>query len=220
MRGRDNVDDAFRQVKEIRPDVVLVDISLKDSHGIELISQVKAFDERIKMLVWSMFDEKIYAERAIRAGAMGYISKQEPIENVIEAMRHVLQGNMYLSPHMTNNVLRRLGGGEARFRPDRRPFQSGNRGLPNARPGHDHESDRQKAGRQPENHRSPPRTHQDQTEPPKRLRTELPGRAMGAGKRLTAVDENSRKLPLNGARASRPLISLQSTPRIDASRRA
>jgi DNA-binding NarL/FixJ family response regulator len=110
--GADNVADAFRQVQEIRPDLVLVDISLKDSHGIELISQIKEFDDRIKMLVWSMFDEKIYAERTIRAGAMGYICKQESIENVVEAIRNVLQGNMYLSPHMTNNILRRLGGGE------------------------------------------------------------------------------------------------------------
>lgn len=110
--GADNVADAFRQVQEIRPDLVLVDISLKDSHGIELISQIKGFDERIKMLVWSAFDEKIYAERSIRAGAMGYVCKKEPIENVIEAIRNVLQGNMYLSPLMTNNLLRRLGGGE------------------------------------------------------------------------------------------------------------
>jgi DNA-binding NarL/FixJ family response regulator len=112
FEGADNVTDAFCQVQEIRPDLVLVDVSLKDSHGIELISQIKSFDPSIKMLVWSMFDEKIYAERTIRAGAMGYISKQEPIENVIEAIHEVLQGNMYLSPHMTNNLLRRLGGGD------------------------------------------------------------------------------------------------------------
>lgn len=112
FEGADNVADAFRQVQELRPELVLVDISLKDSHGIELISQIKDFDERVKMLVWSMFDEKIYAERTIRAGAMGYICKQEPISNVIEAIRTVLQGNMYLSPHMTNNLLRRLGGGD------------------------------------------------------------------------------------------------------------
>lgn len=110
--GPDNVDDAFRQIQELRPDLVLVDISLKDSHGIELISKVKEFEPRIKMLVWSMFDEKIYAERAIRVGAMGYICKKEPITNVIDAIRHVIQGNMYLSPHMTNSVLRRLSGGE------------------------------------------------------------------------------------------------------------
>jgi DNA-binding NarL/FixJ family response regulator len=112
FEGADNVADAFRQVQELRPDLVLVDISLKDSHGIELISQIKDFDERIKMLVWSMFDEKIYAERTIRAGAMGYICKQEPISNVLDAIRAVLAGNMYLSPNMTNNLLRRLGGGE------------------------------------------------------------------------------------------------------------
>ncbi len=110
--GADNVVDAFRQVEELRPDLVLVDISLKDSHGIELISQIKEFDARIKMLVWSTFDEKIYAERTIRAGAMGYVGKKEPIENVVEAIRNVLQGNMYLSPNMTNNILRRLGGGD------------------------------------------------------------------------------------------------------------
>jgi DNA-binding NarL/FixJ family response regulator len=112
FEGADNVDDAFKQVQEIRPDMVLVDISLKDSHGIELISQIKEFDERIKMLVWSAFEEKIYAERSIRAGAMGYVCKKEPIANVVAAIRTLLQGNMYLSPLMTNNLLRRLGGGE------------------------------------------------------------------------------------------------------------
>jgi DNA-binding NarL/FixJ family response regulator len=112
LEGADNVADAFQQVQELRPELVLVDISLKDSHGIELISQIKDFDERIRMLVWSMFDEKIYAERTIRAGAMGYICKQEPIANVLEAIRTILAGNMYLSPLMTNNLLRRLGGGD------------------------------------------------------------------------------------------------------------
>jgi DNA-binding NarL/FixJ family response regulator len=112
FEGGDNVAGAFEKVREIRPDLVLVDISLKDSHGIELITQIKEFDEHIKMLVWSAFDEKIYAERTIRAGAMGYIGKQESIDKVLEAIRQVLQGNMYLSPHMTNQILRRLGGGE------------------------------------------------------------------------------------------------------------
>lgn len=115
--GADNVDDAFRQVQEIRPDIVLVDISLKDSHGIELISQIKQFDEHIKILVWSMFDEKIYAERAVRAGAMGYICKKEPIGNVISAFRAVLQGNVSLSPQMTNNLLQRRQRGDLERNP-------------------------------------------------------------------------------------------------------
>lgn len=110
--GADNVAEAFEQVREHRPDVVLVDISLKDSHGIELIAKIKEFDDSIKMLVWSAFDEKIFAERAVRTGAMGYISKDEPIEIVLEAIRSVLGGTMYLSPGMTNRILRRLGGGD------------------------------------------------------------------------------------------------------------
>jgi DNA-binding NarL/FixJ family response regulator len=117
FEGADNVEDAYRQVREIRPNVVVVDVSLKDSHGIELISLVKDLDPEIKTLVWSMFDEKIYAERTIRAGASGYIGKQEPIENVIAAIRCVLGGNMFLSPLMTNVILRRLGGGEIESNP-------------------------------------------------------------------------------------------------------
>jgi DNA-binding NarL/FixJ family response regulator len=115
--GADNVADAFAQVREQRPDLVLVDVSLKDSHGIELIAQIKEFDEGIKMLVWSAFDEKTFAERAVRAGAMGYVSKEEPYQNVLEAIRRVLDGNMYLSPGMTNKILRRLGGGEVNHDP-------------------------------------------------------------------------------------------------------
>jgi DNA-binding NarL/FixJ family response regulator len=112
FEGADNVTEAFQQVREIRPDLVLLDISLKDSHGIELISLIKEFDESIKTLVWSVYDEKIYAERTIRAGANGYLDKQEPIANVLAAIRKVLRGDMHLSPQMTNNLIRRLGGGE------------------------------------------------------------------------------------------------------------
>jgi DNA-binding NarL/FixJ family response regulator len=111
--GADNVEDAMRYAKELRPDLVVVDMSLKGSHGIELITQLKAFDERIKTLVWSMFDEKIYAERALRAGAMGYVNKQEPIETVIAAIRQVLLNDVYLSPTMTSRVLQRLGSGKS-----------------------------------------------------------------------------------------------------------
>jgi DNA-binding NarL/FixJ family response regulator len=110
--GADNVTEALAQVREQRPDLVLIDVSLKDSHGLELISQIKEFDDHIKMLVWSAFDEKTFAERAVRAGAMGYISKEESYQNVLEAIRHVLGGNMFLSPGMTNKILRRLGGGD------------------------------------------------------------------------------------------------------------
>jgi len=106
--GADTVADALQQVESTCPDLLLVDIVLKDSHGIDLISQIKARHAHVKMLVWSMFDEKIYAERALRAGASGYINKQEPVENVVDAIRRVLGGEVYLSPQMATSLLRRL----------------------------------------------------------------------------------------------------------------
>jgi DNA-binding NarL/FixJ family response regulator len=108
--GTDNLADAVQQIKSLLPDLIVVDISLKDSNGIELITQVKAFNDSIKSLVWSMFDEKIFAERAIRAGAKGYINKQEPVERVLDAVRQVLRGEMYLSPAITRHLLQRLAG--------------------------------------------------------------------------------------------------------------
>ena len=107
--GAQSVSEAIEKVETLRPDLVIVDISLKESHGIELISQLKARDEKAKMLVWSMFDEKVFAERVLRAGAMGYVNKQEPVETVIRAVRQVLGGDVYLSRQMANYVARRIG---------------------------------------------------------------------------------------------------------------
>ena len=109
----DSVADALREADSLRPDLVVVDISLKDSHGMELITQLKSSHQDTKMLVWSMFDEMVFAERVLRAGAMGYINKQESVENVVDAIRHVLRGEIYLSPRMTNHVLTRIGRGES-----------------------------------------------------------------------------------------------------------
>jgi DNA-binding NarL/FixJ family response regulator len=108
----EDVAGALQQVRALHPDLVVVDISLKDSHGMELIEQIKASHPEVKMLVWSMFDEKVFAERALRAGAMGYINKRQAIQKVVEAIRQVLNGEMYLSPQMTNLFLRRVGGRE------------------------------------------------------------------------------------------------------------
>ena len=107
--GAESVVDALQQVEATRPDLVLVDITLRDSHGVELIQLLKDGPHTVKMLVWSMFDEKLYAERVLRAGASGYINKQEPMKKVLEAMRQVLRGDVYLSPPMTIAVLRHVG---------------------------------------------------------------------------------------------------------------
>jgi len=104
--------DALQQVKETRPDLVVVDISLKSGSGIELIKQIKAMAPHIKMLVSSVYDESLYAERALRAGAMGYINKEEALDNIIGAIRQVLSGRVYLSGEMTSRMLHRSLGGE------------------------------------------------------------------------------------------------------------
>jgi len=104
--------DALRQVEVKHPDVVVVDISLQSGNGIELIQQIKERDDRIKTLVSSMHDESLFAERALRAGAMGYLNKQEPTEKVIDAIREVINGQVYLSSKMANRLLQSVVGGE------------------------------------------------------------------------------------------------------------
>ena len=106
--GADNVADAIKDVETLHPDLVVVDMSLNDGSGIELITAIKARCADVKTLVWSMFDEKLFAERALQAGAMGYVNKKEPIENMVNAVRQVLQGNIYLSAQMTTRLLHRV----------------------------------------------------------------------------------------------------------------
>ena len=104
--------EALRQVEANRPDVAVVDISLGGDNGIELIEQIKALYPGIKTLVSSMHDEKTFAGRALRAGAMGYINKRESIRKVIDAVRQVLRGEVYLSPQMASQLLHRAAVGE------------------------------------------------------------------------------------------------------------
>jgi len=101
----EGVEEALAEFKIRNPDLVLIDISLKNGHGLELIKQIKLHNPETKMLVVSAYDESFYAERALRAGALGYISKQECRENVITAIRTVLDGHRYLSPQMTDQLL-------------------------------------------------------------------------------------------------------------------
>jgi len=111
--GAVNVDEALRKVEELRPDLVIVDISLEGSNGIQLIHELRARGDNIKTIVWSMFDEMVYAERALRAGTMGYVNKQEPTANVVEAIRHVLGGEVYLSPKLAKYLVHRVGGAQS-----------------------------------------------------------------------------------------------------------
>ena len=101
----DSEDEALSLVKNVDPDLVLIDISLKSGHGLDLIKRIRSFNPAIKMLVISGFQESLYAERAFRAGALGYLNKQESNEKMIEAIRTVLAGKRFLSPEISRRLI-------------------------------------------------------------------------------------------------------------------
>jgi DNA-binding NarL/FixJ family response regulator len=103
----DDVDQALAVVKAQKPDLVVVDISLKTGNGLDLIKQLKGGDTEIKVLVASMYDEALYAERSIRAGAMGYVNKQEMPQQLLTAIRQVLAGRMYLNADLADRLVQR-----------------------------------------------------------------------------------------------------------------
>jgi DNA-binding NarL/FixJ family response regulator len=105
----DNIRDAMTIIEATRPDAALVDISLQGSSGLELIKDLKAQKIRLPVLVLSMHDEGLYAERVLRAGAKGYISKQGSPAEVIDAIRKVIAGRIYVSEQVNGTILERLG---------------------------------------------------------------------------------------------------------------
>lgn len=103
----EDIETALEAIATFHPDLVLVDISLKGTDGIKLIKEVKTQYPSILLLVVSMHEESLYAERALRMGAMGYIMKQEAPEKMLTAIRRVLDGEVYLSPKMLKHILSR-----------------------------------------------------------------------------------------------------------------
>ena len=99
---------ALKGIKATAPDLVIVDISLGGASGIDLIKSIKKDYEDLPVLVVSMHDESLYAERAVRAGAMGYVMKHEPSKTVKIAIRKVLGGDMHLSENMANTIAGRV----------------------------------------------------------------------------------------------------------------
>ena len=105
----DNSIEAMRLIHETKPDIAIVDITLNGSSGLELIKDIKAQGFAINVLVLSMHDEELYAERALRAGAKGYITKNEASSEVVNAIRQVMSGDVYASRKMTSKLLTKLG---------------------------------------------------------------------------------------------------------------
>lgn len=102
----EDIPSAVNLIVKLEPDLAVIDISLKDGNGIDLIKRIKSRCPEVRIVVWSMHDESLYAERALRAGAMSYINKAEPTSRLIEALRAVREGKVFLSESMTERMLR------------------------------------------------------------------------------------------------------------------
>lgn len=104
----DNIKDALAMISEQKPDIAIVDITLRGSSGLELLKDLKAQGIEVPVLVLSMHDEELYAERALRSGARGYITKREASSEVVSALRKVLAGELYVSKQMTTRLIERI----------------------------------------------------------------------------------------------------------------
>jgi DNA-binding NarL/FixJ family response regulator len=109
----EDVASAVRQIEVLHPDIILLDISLNGRDGLELLKIVRGRDQRLPILILSMLDESLYAERALRAGANGYIMKQEATEKVLVAIRRILDGELYVSDRVASTMLHQFVGGSA-----------------------------------------------------------------------------------------------------------
>jgi len=104
-------DEAYEPIKRLAPDVGVIDLGLGESNGMDLVRLLNDADLDVRLLVLSMYDEQLYAERAIQAGALGYIMKEEVSHRILAAVRRVAEGKHYLSEAMTESILERSAGG-------------------------------------------------------------------------------------------------------------
>ena len=107
----DGATSALQAIREAAPDFVVLDISLDGPDGLELLKTLRVRYPNLPVLVLSMHDEAVYAERALRAGANGYIMKQEATDRVLTAIRHILSGDVYLSDRLTKRMLQQFVNG-------------------------------------------------------------------------------------------------------------
>lgn len=103
-----NISDALQTIPECRPDIVTVDLTLEDGSGLKLIEDLLSSCSTLPILVLSMHDETVYAERCLRAGARGYIMKREPPKRVLSALRTILGGDTYISESLKPKILNKL----------------------------------------------------------------------------------------------------------------
>lgn len=115
--GAASAGEAFSLLERTAPEVAIIDVALGDADGLDLIQNLRAQFPDLRVVVFSMYDELIYAERAIRAGAAGYVMKNSSTTTIIEAIRCVLRGDIFLSRHMASRMLTRIAS-PGRARPE------------------------------------------------------------------------------------------------------
>jgi DNA-binding NarL/FixJ family response regulator len=107
---------ALQMIESLKPDILIVDISLNGPDGLDLLKNIRTKDPSLPVLILSMHDESIYAERALRAGANGYIMKQEATEKVLVALRRILSREIYVSSRVASKMLQQFVGGNPGMR--------------------------------------------------------------------------------------------------------
>jgi DNA-binding NarL/FixJ family response regulator len=101
---------ALRKVRKLKPDIVVVDLTLSGGNGLELIKSIHKDHPQIKTIVSTMHDENVYGERALRAGARGYVNKHDPARTILKAIRQVLDGKMFFSDTLIQKLMQRTAG--------------------------------------------------------------------------------------------------------------
>ncbi len=111
-----DLNETLQLLKQLQPDVVIVDIQLKNSDGLQLVQRIKTQYESVGILVWSVYPDRLYAERALHAGALGYINKEHTTGRIVEAIRRIREGHIYLSEEMVQHLLGHAVGGSQTLR--------------------------------------------------------------------------------------------------------
>ncbi|MGI9070927.1 MAG: response regulator transcription factor [Bryobacteraceae bacterium] len=111
-----DMQNAVQLIEALKPDILIVDISLDGPDGLDLLKHIRTQAPGLPVLILSMHDESIYAERALRAGANGYMMKQEATNNVLDALRRILNREVYVSPPIANKMLQQFVGGAGTYK--------------------------------------------------------------------------------------------------------
>ncbi len=104
----EEIGQALKVIRETAPDLAVIDVSLKSGNGIDLVTRLREMDSPVRILVWSMYEESLYADRALRAGAMGYITKDASPDKMLSAIRRILDGKVYVSADLSEILLNRM----------------------------------------------------------------------------------------------------------------